>query len=74
MGDGKTGGLDKITLQSGQSCQLSDGHHVFITYKFLGIKDGRIIVDVTDEFDARSFGKGVKQEREKITISPYNDN
>ncbi|MDD4955816.1 MAG: hypothetical protein PHP17_07265 [Candidatus Omnitrophica bacterium] len=66
--------LDSMTLNPGQSLKLTDGHHVFINYKFIGVKDGRIIVEVTDKFDARSFGNGVREERKKLTVAPYDDN
>lgn len=74
MADGKGSILEKATLKSGQSCELADGHHTFINYKFIGVKDGRIIVEVTDKFDARSFGHGVKKQKKRLTIFPYNDN
>ena len=54
--DGKGVFLEKVTLRPGESCELMDGHHAFITYKFIGVKDGRINIEVTDKFDARSFG------------------
>jgi hypothetical protein len=40
--DGKGGFLEKITLKPRESFELIDGHHAFITYRFIGFKDGRI--------------------------------
>jgi len=63
--------VDSMTLTPGRACCLSDGHHVFITYELKAIEQGRIIITVTDKFDARSFGDGIKETKETITISPY---
>ena len=71
MRDSKSKVVDSITLKPGQACFLSDGRHVFITYEFKAIKQGRITITVTDEFDARSFGDGIKETKETVTISPY---
>jgi len=73
IADGKGSALEKATLKHGQSCELMDGHHVFINYKFMSVKDGRIIMEVTDKFDARSFGHGVKREKKTLAILPYDD-
>lgn len=71
MRDSKHKTVDSITLSPGQSCTLSDGRHAFITYELKATKQGRIIIAVTDEFDARSFGDGIKRMKAAITISPY---
>ena len=71
MRDSNSSVVDSITLKPGQSCTLSDGRHAFITYELKAIKQGRIIINVTDIFDARSFGDGIKKTKETITISPY---
>jgi len=71
MRDSNNKVVDSVTLKPGRSCTLSDGHHVFITYELRAIKQGRIIITVTDKFDARSFGDGIKRTKETITISPY---
>ena len=63
--------VDSITLTPGQSCSLSDGHHVFITYEFKAIEQDRIIITVNDKFDARSFGDGIMRAKATITIPPY---
>jgi hypothetical protein len=63
--------VDSITLTPGQSCSLSDGRHAFITYEFKAIEQGRITIMVTDKFDARSFGDGIKESKTTITIPPY---
>lgn len=71
MRDSKHKTVDSITLSSGQCCYLSDGRHTFITYELKAIKHGRIIITVTDKFDARSFGDGIKRTKKILTISPY---
>ena len=71
MRDSKNKAVDSITLRPGQSCSLSDGRHAFITYEFKAIEAGRIIITVTDKFDARSFGDGIKQTKATVTISSY---
>ncbi len=71
MRDSNNKVVDSVTLKPGRSCTLSDGRHVFINYELKAIKQGRIIITVTDEFDARSFGDGIKRTRKTITISPY---
>ncbi len=60
-----------MTLTPGRKCFLSDGRHAFITYEFKAIEQGRIIITVTDEFDARSFGGGIKRTKATVSISPY---
>ena len=70
MRDANNKVVDSITLKPGQSCSLSDGRHAFITYEFKAIEKGRIIINVTDRFDARSFGAGIKLNKATITISP----
>ena len=72
MRDANSQVVDSITLKPGQACSLSDGRHVFITYELKAIEAGRITITVTDKFDARSFGDGIKQTKETITISPQN--
>lgn len=71
MRDSNNKVVDSVTLKAGRSCTLSDGHHVFINYELKAIKHGRIIIAVTDEFDARSFGDGIKRIKATVTISPY---
>ena len=71
MRDSKHKTVDSITLKHGQACSLSDGRHAFITYELKAIEQGRIIITVTDEFDARSFGDGIKRTKKTLTISPY---
>lgn len=71
MRDSKHKTVDSITLSPSQSCSLSDGRHVFITYELKAIEAGRIVIKVTDEFDARSFGDGIKRTKATVTISPY---
>ncbi|MHC4691969.1 MAG: hypothetical protein ACYS67_04445 [Planctomycetota bacterium] len=63
--------VDTVTLSTGRACSFSDGRHVFIAYELKAIEAGRIIIAVTDEFDARSFGDGIKRTKKTLTISPY---
>lgn len=70
----KGGFLEQVTLKPGKSFELIDGDHAFITYKFIGFKDSLINIEVTDKFDARSFGGQIKQEKDKLMIIPYKDN
>ncbi len=71
MHDANNQVVDSVTLSPGQSCSLSDGRHVFITYEFKAMEQGRVTITVTDKFDARSFGDGIKQTKATINISPY---
>jgi hypothetical protein len=71
MFDSKNKVTDSVTLTPGRSLSLSDGRHIFITYELAAIKDGRIVINVTDKFDARSFGDGIRQTKKTVTISPY---
>jgi len=34
---------------------------------------GKIVFVVTDKFDSRSFGNGIKIEAKVVTISPYRE-
>ena len=63
MSDANNQVVDSVTLKPGQHCSLSDGRHVFITYEFKAVEAGRIIITVTDQFDARSFGDGIKENK-----------
>ena len=74
MPNEKGGFSEKVTLKPGESFELIDGHHAFITYKFIGFEDDGINIEVTDKFDARSFGGQVKQERKVLMIIQYEDN
>jgi hypothetical protein len=71
MFDSKNKITDSVTLTPSRSLSLSDGRHIFITYELAAIKDGRIVINVTDKFDARSFGDGIRVNKKTITISPY---
>lgn len=74
-GSGLMMSLSKVqksaTLKIGESCSISDGHHAFIEYEFKGLKDGRITILITDTFDTRSFGDGIKKETKTVVIAPY---
>ncbi|MHC4545624.1 MAG: hypothetical protein ACYTDW_11200 [Planctomycetota bacterium] len=71
MRDANNKVVDSVALSPGQACSLSDGRHAFITYELKAIEQGRIIITVTDKFDARSFGNGIKRTKKTITISAY---
>ena len=66
-----TDAVKSVTIKVGESCTLSDGHHVFITYELKELKKDKITFVVTDLFDARSFGDGIKKVTETIVISTY---
>ena len=63
--------VKSVTIKAGESCTLSDGHHVFITYELKESNKEKITFVVTDEFDARSFGDGIKKVTETVVISTY---
>lgn len=69
--DGKGGFLEQITLSPGQSFELTDGHHAFITYELVKAEKDKIIFVVTDKFDARAFGEKIRIETKEVTITPY---
>lgn len=71
MRDANNKVVDSVTLSPGQLCSLSDGRHAFITYEFKAVEAGLITIAVTDKFDARSFGNGIKRIKATVTISPY---
>lgn len=64
---------EKVILKKGEYCELTDGHHVSITYKFIRLDNKDITIEVTDKFDARSFGRGIKKERKRVVINPYSE-
>jgi protein tyrosine phosphatase (PTP) superfamily phosphohydrolase (DUF442 family) len=63
--------VDAVTIRQGESFSLSDGHHVFIEYELEKVEDGKLTFVITDKFDARSFGDGIKEEEKTMTVSPY---
>lgn len=67
-----TEALKSVTIKIGDAGTLSDGHHVFITYKLRAINEDKITFIVTDEFDARSFGGVIEKASETVIISAYN--
>lgn len=71
--DKKGGFKPSVTLKKGETCDLIDGDHDFMKFKFEKIKDGKITFTVTDKFDARSFGGKIKTEIKTITIKPYKE-
>jgi len=71
MFDSKFNVVDALTIGQGQSCSLADGRHVFIKYELKEVEDGNLTFVVTDKFDARSFGDGIKEEKKTLTILPY---
>lgn len=62
---------NSATIKPGESCSLKDGRHVSITYKLQKIEQGKLTFSVTEEFDARSFGKGITMETKTVSIAPY---
>jgi hypothetical protein len=71
MRDSNNKVVDSVILSPGRACSLSDGRHIFITYELKAVEQGRITITVTDKFDARSFGDGIKEAKKTLTISPY---
>jgi hypothetical protein len=67
------GWIDEITLRPNESCLLTDGHHTFITYKFITVRNSNITLEVVDKFDARSFGNGIKEKNKRVIIKSYED-
>ncbi len=65
--------VESVNLKVSQSCTLTDGHHASIGYKLKSVKNGVMIIEVTETFDARSFGKGVKEENATVSVTPYSD-
>lgn len=72
MLDPKGAVIDEAVLKPGESCVLTDSRHLTVSYKFLRLKNGRIIFEVTDKFDSRSFGGKVRKQTKDIIIPPYN--
>ena len=73
MYDSENKHVSQVTLKVNQHCRLSDGHHAFMKYVIKSIKDGIVEIAVTERFDARSFGKGVTEKTETISVKPYKD-
>lgn len=71
MLDGKRNVVERAVLSVNQTCLLTDGDHAFISYEFNAASDGLITFTVTNRFDARSFGQGVKEEKRTFRIQPY---
>jgi len=66
--------LPSQTIKVGESCTLIDGHHVTLTYKLKAFEGQKIIIIVTNNFDARSFGEEVKTDTKVIPIRAYKEN
>lgn len=48
---GKTGQssfLNEVTLSEGETATLTDGDHFFTSFHFIGIKDGKMIIEQLD--------------------------
>ena len=71
MFDSRNKVVKSVTIKTGQSCTLSDGRHAFFTYELKSIDGQKLTFVVTDKFDARSFGDGIKKTTKTLTISPY---
>ncbi|MCM8791801.1 MAG: DUF1573 domain-containing protein [Candidatus Omnitrophica bacterium] len=63
--------FDQITLTPGESLELTDGHHVFITYKLIRVEEEKIVVEVIDKFDTSSFGGNIEMDSRQVAIKPY---
>jgi hypothetical protein len=65
---------DQVTLKKGESCSLSDGDHAFLSYTYQGLSaQKQIMFRVTDRFDARSFGDGIKELTKSVFVRQYGD-
>ncbi|MDD3949318.1 MAG: hypothetical protein PHT43_07625 [Anaerolineaceae bacterium] len=65
--------VEQVTLKVNQHCLLSDNRHSFMKYLIKSIKDGIVEVEVTEHFDARSFGKEVTEQTETMAVKAYQD-
>jgi len=74
ISDGKGGYLNEIILKPQESCVITDYHHVSVTYKFIGLRNAKVIIEATDKFDARSLGGKIKKQKKVFNILPYRDN
>jgi len=72
ISDGKA--LPSKTIKIGESCTLIDGHHVTLTYKIKALEGNKIIIIVTEIFDARSFGDKIKTDTKEMPIEAYKNN
>lgn len=71
---GEAGGrLESVVLHADEQCRLIDGHHISITYRFLGLRDGEIDIEIIHRFDARAFGHDVEHATGRAVIIPYDD-
>jgi len=71
MLDASNNRVDTVNLKVGQACMMTDFRHMFITYKLLDIKEDQLTFQVTDKFNAVSFGDGITIAQKTFTISPY---
>ena len=62
--------VDQVTLKPKEVCSLTD-HHACITYRFLTVDGSKIAFSVSDKFDARSFGGGIKEDTKILSVKPY---
>ncbi len=73
MRDADHNPVDTITLKQQAACSLSDGHHVFLEYRFLRAEDDALLFRVTERIDARSFGGKESETTGIVTVSAYAD-
>lgn len=71
MYDGAANFVASLTLTVGQSVMLSDGHHASLQYTIKSIGSGSAEIDVLERFDARSFGRGITEEKGIVKIASY---
>ena len=69
MRDGRR--VEKATVGVGGQFAVSDAYHASATYRLMRIDDGAAVFRVTDRFDARAFGDGVKRTTRTIVTAPY---
>lgn len=65
--------VSQVTLKPMQHVVFSDGHHASLSYELRAVNGGAADVLLVSQFDARSFGGGVTEERQIVEVKPYRD-
>lgn len=64
---------NRHTIEAGQVFRIGDARHVSNAYVFLGIRNGKVVLEARETFDARSFGKGVTTRKRVVAVAPYSN-
>jgi len=59
------------TIRMGETCRVGDGRHVAVTCRFCGIRDGKILLETRETFNATSFGRGTTTRQRILAVAPY---